>query len=59
MNPQGEIVAGLGSNANGGVVNVSNKTGEDIVQLYADDYGNGLVGAYNRKGMGRTLQPGP
>jgi hypothetical protein len=25
----------------------------------ADDYGNGVVGAYNRKGMGRTLKPGP
>ena len=49
----------LNSNDNGGVVDVSNKTGESIVQIHADDYGNGVVGAYNRKGKGRTLQPGP
>ena len=36
-----------------------NKTGEEVVQLRADEYGNGLVGAYHRKGMGRTLKPGP
>ena len=36
-----------------------NKTGEGVVQLYADDYGNGVVGAFNRKGKGRTLEPGP
>ena len=35
------------------------KTGESIVQMYADEYGNGVVGAYNRKGKGRTLEPGP
>ena len=34
-------------------------TGEEVVQLRADEYGNGLVGAYNRKGKGRTLKPGP
>ncbi|HIG55471.1 MAG TPA: hypothetical protein EYG11_11300 [Candidatus Latescibacteria bacterium] len=36
-----------------------NGRGDEIVQLYADEYGNGVVGAWNRKGMGRTLQPGP
>ena len=44
---------------NGGIVQVFNKTGEEIVQLYTDEYGNGVVGAYNRKGKGRTLKPGP
>ena len=43
----------------GGIVRLYNKTGEEIVQLRADEYGNGVVGAYNRKGKGRTLQPGP
>jgi len=38
---------------------VFNKTGETIASMYADEYGNGVVGAYNRKGNGRTLQPGP
>jgi len=27
--------------------------------MKADEYGNGEVGADNRKGMGRTLKPGP
>ena len=45
------------SNDNGGGVVVDNKSGEVIVNLYADDYGNGVVGAYNRKGRGRTLTP--
>ena len=44
---------------NGGLVYVYNKTGENIVQMYADEYGNGVVYAGNRKGRGRTLQPGP
>ena len=41
------------------MINVYNKTGEDVVQMYADEYGNGVVGAWNRKGKGRTLEPGP
>jgi hypothetical protein len=44
---------------NGGFVQVYNKTGESIAQMYADEYGNGVVYAGNRKGKGRTLQPGP
>ena len=43
----------------GGMINVYNKTGEDVVQMYANEYGKGLVGAFNRKGKGRTLNPGP
>ena len=53
-----ELVA-MGSNDSGGMIEVYNKTGEGIAQMYADEYGNGLVGAYNRKGRGRTLKPGP
>jgi hypothetical protein len=44
---------------NGGAVVVYNKTGETSADMGTDDYGNGEVGAYNRKGEGRTLQPGP
>ncbi len=29
------------------------------IPLSVDDYGNGVIGAYNRKGKGRTLKPGP
>ena len=58
-NSEEKPAVALFSNDKGGFVSVSNKTGGEIVQLYADDYGNGVVGAYNRKGMGRTLKPGP
>ena len=44
---------------NGGLVEVTNNTGEIIGQIISDKDGNGVVGAYNRKGKGRTLQPGP
>ena len=59
LGPNGKELVALGTSDNGGVINVVNKTGETVVQMYADEYGNGLVGAYNRKGRGRTLQPGP
>ena len=35
------------------------ETGEMIANMSADKDGNGVVGAYNRKGKGRTLKPGP
>ena len=41
------------------MVSVFNKTDEGIVDLNADEYGNGVVGAWNRKGKGRTVKPGP
>ena len=43
----------------GGLVAVFNNTGEPIATMGADEYGNDLVGAYDRKGKGRTLKPGP
>ena len=42
----------------GGRLNIVNKTDETVVQLKADEYGNGYVGAFDGKGMWRTLQPG-
>jgi hypothetical protein len=51
----GKPLIGLGATTGGGLLVVSNKTGEGIVTLAADDYGNGTVGAWNRKGEGRTL----
>ena len=56
---KGEELVTLTASDSGGLIQVSNKTGEDIVQMGADEYGNGVVGAYNRKGRGRTLKPGP
>ena len=57
--PNGKTLVELGVTDTGGAIMVYNKTGEGIVQVAADEYGNGLVGAYNRKGRGRTLKPGP
>jgi peptidoglycan hydrolase-like amidase len=57
--PDGKALVTLNASDDGGTVNVYNKTGEGIAQMSADEYGNGSVGAYNRKGEGRTLQPGP
>lgn len=65
----GYIVAGAGENAGisffgrslsdtGGEITIHNKTGEGIVRLYADEYGNGVVGAFNREGRGRKIRPG-
>ena len=48
-----ELVA-LTASPNGGYVAVNNKTGEEIISLQVDDYGNGEVGAWNRKGKGRV-----
>ena len=53
------IVAGSSVSGYGALMALKNKTGETIVQLRADEYGNGVVGVYNRKGMGHTLEPGP
>jgi hypothetical protein len=52
-------IVAVGRSDNGGEISLWNKTGEEVVQLYADEYGNGVVGAFNRKGKGRTLKPGP
>lgn len=41
----------------GGVIYVKNKAGQEIVVISANEYGMGQVGAYDRQGKGRTLQP--
>ena len=57
--PDGKMLVDLSSNDNGALIDVFNKKGEGIAQMGADEYGNGVLGVYNRKGIGRTLQPGP
>jgi hypothetical protein len=57
--PNGKELVDLTETDDGGSVSVYNKTGERIVQMFADEYGNGVVWAGNRKGIGRTLKPGP
>lgn len=51
---KGMIYAGVNSDKTGGYINVENKTGQSVVTLSVDDYGNGEVGAWNRKGKGRV-----
>ena len=58
-NASGEITTFITNTEYGGGVSIANKTGEEIIHIGADKYGNGRVRAYNRKGKGRTLQPGP
>jgi len=58
-NKKGEDHIQLAAGENGGEVIILNKTRGEVIQLYADEYGNGVVGAYNRKGVGRELKPGP
>ena len=42
---------------NGGSISIFNKTGEKIISMSPDEYGNGVIGAYSRKGnKGRTLE---
>jgi hypothetical protein len=53
---EGVQVQGMASGGGAGLV-VHNKTGEAIVQLVADEYGRGFVGAFDRQGKGRTLTP--
>ena len=55
----GVKIQGVSSDYTGGLLTIYNKTGEGVVQLEADSSGKGAVGAYDRKGMGRTLKPGP
>ena len=57
--PNGKQLVSVGTSERGGSVYVYNKTGEFIAEMSADEYGNGVVGAWNRKGKGRTLKPGP
>ena len=52
------MTLGASSDDTGGMVTVYNKTGEAIADMVADEYGNGKVGVWNRKGKGRTLKPG-
>ena len=46
--PNRKELVGLTNSENGGLVEVGNKTGATVVTLLADEYGNGVVGAWNR-----------
>ena len=57
--PNGKGLVALSASDSGGMISVYNRTGEEIVEMRADEYGNGYIGSWDRKGKGRTLQPGP
>lgn len=50
------VVLSANSNENGGTIFLRNKTGDQVITIGADEYGNGEVGAWNRKGKGRVLR---
>ena len=50
----GRMLIHMGTTDNGGYLSVSNKTDESTADIAADDYGNGEIDAYNRKGKGRV-----
>lgn len=56
---KGVVKAGWDADGNGGLIQIVNKTGETACTIGVDAYGNGQVGAWDRKGEGRTLVPGP
>ena len=56
---EGVTWRGRSGDGRDGYLSVKNKTGADIVQLYVDEYDNGVVGARSGKGEGQTLRPGP
>ena len=54
-NSSGQELIYAGSSKSGnGLLSINNKTGETVVSLDVDNYGNGEVGAWNRKGKGRV-----
>jgi hypothetical protein len=56
-NNAGQAVASMASDETGGLLSVWNKSGDKVVQAYADDYGHGYIGVFDRKGKGQTLTP--
>jgi hypothetical protein len=45
--------------SNGAYMKLYNKRGVPTVKLHTDEYGYGVVGAYDYKGAGNELKPGP
>ena len=58
-NDAGEVVVALDANDGSGLVLTRSAKGEKLVELGSTVNGDGVVYAGNRKGEGRTLQPGP
>lgn len=59
LTKNGKNMIYAGGVANGGIIEIDNKTGETVIQLVVNKRGNGVVGVYNRSGKGRTFRIGP
>jgi hypothetical protein len=53
----GVVLVGLNDKGGGGSVLVQNKAGQVVATATVDEYGMGLVGAYDHDGRGHTLMP--
>ncbi|MFA6111861.1 MAG: hypothetical protein WDA75_24125, partial [Candidatus Latescibacterota bacterium] len=53
----GQEQARLTAGANGGWLNIWNERGDDVVQVYADEYGQGYIGVWDRTGNGKAMTP--
>ena len=51
-----QVLIGAPSGYTGGDLRVMNKEGKTVITLDVDDYGNGEIGVYNRKGQGRAYK---
>ena len=57
FSPSGKGLIRLQGADGGGGLLIYNKGGDEVVQAYADDYGHGYLGVFDRNGKGRTLTP--
>lgn len=53
----GQEEARLVAAEKGGWLNIWNQSGDDVVQIYADEYGQGYIGVWDSRGQGRSLTP--
>jgi hypothetical protein len=54
FSPAGRALVNLSATGTGGFIGITNKTGEEAINMFPDDYGNGRIGIWNRKGKGRV-----
>jgi hypothetical protein len=54
----GVLLSSGAPDSSGASISVFNKTNDEVCTMRVDEYGNGEVGAWDRKGKGRALTPG-
>ena len=53
------VELGATHGGDGGYFSLRNKSGDEVIQAYADEYGHGYLGVFNRDGKGRVIRPEP